>query len=446
MISLVLAAGKGTRMKSELPKVLHTVNGIPMLVKVKNVLENVGIEENIFIFGHKKEEVLEVMGNVTCVEQLEQLGTGHAVLIAKEKLEEYKQDVLITCGDTPLIKEETLSKMISVFKEKSLDCILLSCEIQNPFGYGRIINKHGNVVDIVEEKEADEETRQIKEINAGVYIFKYERLIEAVSKINNNNLKGEYYLTDAIKYLVNDGYKVESYKIYDEDEILGVNSKGQLSQANSILRMRKNEELMDNGVIMINPEVTYIEETVKIGQDTVIYPNVIIQGNTEIGENSIILGNTRIENSVIGDNVKIESSLIESSIIEKNATIGPFAHLRPKAYLKEEVHVGNFVEVKNTTLEKGVKVGHLTYLGDAEIGEDTNVGAGTITCNYDGKNKHKTIIGKNVFIGSNSILVAPVELGDDTFTAAGSVITEKVPEGNIAFGRSSQINKERGKT
>ena len=335
--------------------------------------------------------------------------------------------------------------MISVFKEKSLDCILLSCEIQNPFGYGRIINKHGNVIDIVEEKEADEETRQIKEINAGVYIFKYERLIEAVSKINNNNLKGEYYLTDAIKYLVNDGYKVESYKIYDEDEILGVNSKVQLSQANSILRMRKNEELMDNGVIMINPEVTYIEETVKIGQDTVIYPNVIIQGNTEIGENSIILGNTRIENSVIGDNVKIESSLIESSIIEKNATIGPFAHLRPKAYLKEEVHVGNFVEVKNTTLEKGVKVGHLTYLGDAEIGEDTNVGAGTITCNYDGKNKHKTIIGKNVFIGSNSILVAPVELGDDTFTAAGSVITEKVPEGNIAFGRSRQINKERGK-
>ena len=202
---------------------------------------------------------------------------------------------------------------------------------------------------------------------------------------------------------------------------------------------------MDNGVIMINPEATYIEETVKIGQDTVIYPNVIIQGNTEIGENSILLGNTRIENSVIGDNVKIESSLIESSIIEKNATIGPFAHLRPKAYLKEEVHVGNFVEVKNTTLEKGVKVGHLTYLGDAEIGEDTNVGAGTITCNYDGKNKHKTIIGKNVFIGSNSILVAPVELENDTFTAAGSVITEKVPEGNIAFGRSRQINKERGK-
>ena len=195
---------------------------------------------------------------------------------------------------------------------------------------------------------------------------------------------------------------------------------------------------------MINPESTYIEETVIIGQDTVIYPNVIIQGKTEIGRNSLILGNTRIENSIIGDNVKIESSLIESAIIEKNTTIGPFAHLRPKAHLKEDVHVGNFVEVKNSVLEKGVKAGHLTYLGDTIVGDNTNIGAGTITCNYDGKNKHKTIIGRNVFIGSNSILVAPVELGDNTFTAAGSVITEKVPEGNIAFGRSRQINKERG--
>ena len=444
MISLVLAAGKGTRMKSELPKVLHTVNGLPMLVKVKNVLENVGIEKNIFILGHKKKKVLDIMGDIPYVEQLEQLGTGHAVLVAKEELEKYKQDVLITCGDTPLIKEETLEKMISIFKEKRLDCILLSCEVQNPFGYGRIINRDGNVVDIVEEKEANEEVRAIKEINAGVYIFKYERLVEAASKIDNNTQKGEYYLTDAIKYLVNDGYKVESYKIYDEDEILGVNSKVQLSQANSILRKRKNEELMDDGVIMINPESTYIEETVIIGQDTVIYPNVIIQGKTEIGRNSLILGNTRIENSIIGDNVKIESSLIESAIIEKNTTIGPFAHLRPKAHLKEDVHVGNFVEVKNSVLEKGVKAGHLTYLGDTIVGDNTNIGAGTITCNYDGKNKHKTIIGRNVFIGSNSILVAPVELGDNTFTAAGSVITEKVPEGNIAFGRSRQINKERG--
>ena len=246
MISLVLAAGKGTRMKSELPKVLHTVNGLPMLVKVKNVLENVGIEKNIFILGHKKKKVLDIMGDIPYVEQLEQLGTGHAVLVAKEELEKYKQDVLITCGDTPLIKEETLEKMISIFKEKRLDCILLSCEVQNPFGYGRIINRDGNVVDIVEEKEANEEVRAIKEINAGVYIFKYERLVEAASKIDNNTQKGEYYLTDAIKYLVNDGYKVESYKIYDEDEILGVNSKVQLSQANSILRKRKNEELMDD--------------------------------------------------------------------------------------------------------------------------------------------------------------------------------------------------------
>ena len=351
--------------------------------------------------------------------------------------------MLITCGDTPLLKEETLRNLKDAFDEKKLDCIVLSCKVKNPFGYGRIVKENGKISNIVEEKEADENEKKIDEINTGVYIFKNESLLYAIEKIDNNNSKGEYYLTDAIKILTSEGYNVDSFQIEDEDEILGVNSKVQLAQAEKILRNRKNVELMDSGVILIDPNTAYIEDNVQIGQDTIIYPNVTIQGNTKIGKNCEILGNTRIENSVIADNVKIEASVVEQSILEQGVTVGPFAHLRPKAYLKETVHVGNFVEIKNATLEKGVKTGHLTYIGDAEIGQDTNVGAGTITCNYDGKNKHKTKIGKNAFIGSNSIIVAPVEIGDKVLTAAGSVITKDIPDEALAFGRAKQVNKER---
>ncbi len=442
MISLILAAGKGTRMKSERPKVIQKVNGTPMLKRVIKTLENIGIEKNIFILGHKKDEVLEVMGEIQYVEQAEQLGTGHAILIAKEKIEELKEDVLITYGDTPLLTEKTLSEMRRLFTEKNLDCILLECKVSDPFGYGRIIKENGNVVDIIEEKEATEEEKKINEVNTGVYIFKYDKLISSIEKIDNNNSKGEYYLTDAIKVLANIGAKVETYQIGDEDEVLGVNSKAQLAQASRILRNRKNTELMDNGVILIDPETTYIEEDVIIGEDTVIYPHVLIQGKTEIGKNCQIFGNTRIEDSLISDNVKIESSLIEQSNIEEGVTIGPFAHLRPKSHLKQNVHIGNFVEIKNAVLEKGVKAGHLTYLGDAEVGSETNIGAGTITCNYDGKNKHKTKIGEKSFVGSNSIIVAPVEIGDRAFTAAGSVITQDVPDNALALGRARQVIKE----
>ena len=283
MISLILAAGKGTRMKSERPKVIQKVNGTPMLKRVIKTLENIGIEKNIFILGHKKDEVLEVMGEIQYVEQAEQLGTGHAILIAKEKIEELKEDVLITYGDTPLLTEKTLSEMRRLFTEKNLDCILLECKVSDPFGYGRIIKENGNVVDIIEEKEATEEEKKINEVNTGVYIFKYDKLISSIEKIDNNNSKGEYYLTDAIKVLANIGAKVETYQIGDEDEVLGVNSKAQLAQASRILRNRKNTELMDNGVILIDPETTYIEEDVIIGEDTVIYPHVLIQGKTEIG-------------------------------------------------------------------------------------------------------------------------------------------------------------------
>ncbi len=440
--TLILAAGKGTRMKSELPKVIHEVNGIPMISKIIKVLEILKPEENILILGHKKEEVLKVVGeDADYVVQTEQLGTGHAVLQAKDKLEDYDGDVMVLCGDTPLLREETLEELYKFHRDTDSVTTILTSIYDNPFGYGRIVKENGLVKAIVEEKEADAETKKIKEVNAGVYCFKGRELFDALSKITNNNEKGEYYLTDVIGIQVGEGKRVQSFVLNDNIEILGVNSKVELAQASKVLRDRKNIELMEKGAILIDPSAVYAEEDVKVGRDTVIYPGAILQGKTVIGENCHILGTTRIIDSTLGDNIKVESSVIEESILEEGVTVGPFAHLRPKSHLKEKVHIGNFVEVKKSTLEKGVKAGHLTYLGDAQIGEDTNIGAGTITCNYDGKNKFKTVVGKNSFIGSDSMLVAPVIIGENALVGAGSVITKDVPDNSLAVSRSKQIIK-----
>lgn len=440
--TLILAAGKGTRMKSELPKVIHEVNGISMISKIIKVLEILKPEENILILGHKKEEVLKVVGeDADYVVQTEQLGTGHAVLQAKDKLEDYDGDVMVLCGDTPLLREETLEELYKFHRDTDSVTTILTSIYDNPFGYGRIVKENGLVKAIVEEKEADAEIKKIKEVNAGVYCFKGRELFDALSKITNNNEKGEYYLTDVIGIQVGEGKKVQSFVLNDNIEILGVNSKVELAQASKVLRDRKNIELMEKGAILIDPSAVYAEEDVKVGRDTVIYPGVVLQGKTVIGDNCQILGTTRIIDSTLGDNIKVESSVIEESILEEGVTVGPFAHLRPKSHLKEKVHIGNFVEIKKSTLEKGVKAGHLTYLGDAQIGEDTNIGAGTITCNYDGKNKFKTVVGKNSFIGSDSMLVAPVIIGENALVGAGSVITKDVPDNSLAVSRSKQIIK-----
>lgn len=440
--TLILAAGKGTRMKSELPKVIHEVNGIPMISKIIKVLEILKPEENILILGHKKEEVLKVVGeDADYVVQTEQFGTGHAVLQAKDKLEDYDGDVMVLCGDTPLLREETLEELYKFHRDTDSVTTILTSIYDNPFGYGRIVKENGLVKAIVEEKEADAEIKKIKEVNAGVYCFKGRELFDALSKITNNNEKDEYYLTDVIGIQVGEGKKVQSFVLNDNIEILGVNSKVELAQASKVLRDRKNIELMEKGAILIDPSAVYVEEDVKVGRDTVIYPGAILQGKTVIGDNCQILGTTRIIDSTLGDNIKVESSVIEESILEEGVTVGPFAHLRPKSHLKEKVHIGNFVEIKKSTLEKGVKAGHLTYLGDAQIGEDTNIGAGTITCNYDGKNKFKTVVGKNSFIGSDSMLVAPVVIGENALVGAGSVITKDVPDNSLAVSRSKQIIK-----
>lgn len=439
--ALILAAGKGTRMKSELPKVIHTVNGIPMVQKIIKELEKINIEENILILGHKKEEILKKIGEVSYVVQEEQLGTGHAIMQAKEKLKDYEGDVMILCGDTPLLKSSTLENMYNYHKNNNCTTTVLTAVYENPFGYGRIVKENGNVIGIVEEKEASDEIKKIKEVNAGVYCCNAKELFKALDKIDNNNEKGEYYLTDIIGIQVKEGKKVSSFVLENSEEILGVNSKVELAQASRVLRERKNKELMEEGVILVDPATTYIEETVKIGKDTVIYPGVVLQGNTVIGENCEIIGNTRIIDSILKNDIRVESSVIEESILEDKVTMGPFAHLRPKAHLKEKVHIGNFVEVKKSTLEPGVKAGHLTYLGNATVGKDTNIGAGTITCNYDGVNKFDTHIGEKVFIGSSTMLVAPVNIGDNALTGAGSVITKDVPEDALAVERNKQIIK-----
>ncbi|MGL4653635.1 bifunctional UDP-N-acetylglucosamine diphosphorylase/glucosamine-1-phosphate N-acetyltransferase GlmU [Cetobacterium sp.] len=439
--TLILAAGKGTRMKSELPKVLHKVCGVPMVQKIVNTCSKIGSVENILILGHKKEEVLKVLPNMEYVVQEEQLGTGHAVIQAKEKLKDFDGTVMILCGDTPLLREETLKDLYNYHKETSATTTILTSIYENPFGYGRIVKENGEVIGIVEEKEASEEVKAIKEVNAGVYCFEAKDLLVALDRIDNKNEKGEYYLTDVIAINVKDGKKVEAFLLEDNDEILGINSKIELEKANCIMRDRINEKHMENGVIFIDKNSVYIEETVQIGQDTVVYPGALLQGETLIGQNCEILGNTRIIDCKIGNNVRVESSVLEESIIEDRVTIGPFAHLRPKSHLKEEVHIGNFVEVKKSVLEKGVKAGHLTYLGDATVGEKTNIGAGTITCNYDGKNKFKTTIGKNAFIGSDTMLVAPVNIGENALVGAGSVITKDVPENSLAVSRSKQVIK-----
>lgn len=442
LITIILAAGKGTRMKSDMSKVIHKVNGIPMLTKIINEVKKLNPEKNYIILGHDKDQVKKVLKdeeNLIYILQKEQLGTGHAVIEAMKEIKNYDVDIMILCGDTPLLRSKTLKDLHNTHRLSDATTTILTSIYENPKGYGRIVKENDNIKSIIEEKEANEEIKQIKEVNAGVYCFKGKDLKDALTKINNNNEKKEYYLTDVIGIQVAENKSVKSHLLENNEEILGVNTKVELAKASKVLRIRKNEKLMEEGVIFIDPDTAYIEDNVKIGKDTVIYPGVVLEGNTEIGNNCKIIGNCRIIDSKICNDVEIESSVIEESIVEDFVTIGPFAHLRPKSHLKEKVHIGNFVETKKSILEKGVKAGHLSYIGDANVGENSNIGAGTITCNYDGKNKFKTEIGKNVFIGSSTMLVAPVVIGNEAITGAGSVITKDVPEESLAVERSKQI-------
>lgn len=445
-ISIILAAGEGTRMKSKTPKVLHKVCGKPILEYVINASKDAEVERSIVIIGHEGQKVSDYFKDAPITFRTQPIGedipygTGFAVQQAIDLIED-ESTVIILYGDTPLITKDTVNKLIKYHKDEENHGTVLTAILEDATGYGRIIREDkGNISKIIEHKDATPEQRQVKEINSGIYCFNGGLLKYALEQIDNNNAQGEFYVTDVISILKDKGYKVGAYIIEDPVEIHGVNSRVQLAFSENIMRSRINESFMVEGVTIINPENTYIEDGVEIGFDTVIYPGVTIQGNTKIGNNCIIRSNTRIINSIIEDGVDIESSLIENSTIDAQSHIGPNAHLRPNSHIGKNVKIGNFVEVKNARIGDNSKAGHLSYIGDATVGENVNIGCGVIFVNYDGRNKFHTNVGDNAFIGSNSNLVAPVDIKSWGYVAAGSTITKDVEEGSLSIARSQQKN------
>lgn len=442
--AIILAAGKGTRMKSDLPKVLHKVAGISMLEHVFRSVNAINPEKTVTVVGHKAELVEQVLaGQTDFVRQTEQLGTGHAVMMAEPVLENLTGQTLVIAGDTPLITGESLKNLIDFHINHKNVATILTAEADNPFGYGRIVrNQHDEVLKIVEQKDASDFEQQIKEINTGTYVFDNARLFEALKNINTNNAQGEYYITDVIGIFRENGEKVGTYTLKDFDESLGVNDRVALATAESVMRRRINQQHMVNGVSFVNPHATYIDVDVEIAPEVQVEANVTLKGQTKIGAETILTNGTYIVDSVIGERTVITNSMIEESSVADGVTVGPYAHIRPGSSLAKDVHVGNFVEVKGSSIGENTKAGHLTYIGNSEVGANVNFGAGTITVNYDGQKKYKTIIGDNVFVGSNSTIIAPVELGDNSLIGAGSTITKDVPADAIALGRGRQINKE----
>lgn len=442
MTAVILAAGQGTRMKSDYPKVLHSVCGVPMVKQVIKVATESGFKKCVVITGFKEELVRKTVGDeVVFVHQEQQLGTAHAVMQAVPEFENNKDGyILVVCGDTPLLKVETIKNILDVCIKNNAAATVLTAIVDNPFGYGRIIrDKNGNMKSIVEQKDGTPKELETKEINTGTYIFHVKTFLDALSKVDNENAQHEYYLTDVFEIMIAEGKKVIPI-ITDEEETLGVNTRVQLSQAEKVLRLRKINELMVQGVTVIDPQNTYIEQNVKIGKDTIIYPGTILQGNTEIGEKCIIGPETQLNNVKCGNNNNLNRVYAIDSEIGNNNNIGPFVHIRPGTKLEHSIKLGNFVEIKNSTIKSGSKLPHLIYCGDADLGENVNFGCGTVTVNYDGKEKHRTVVDNHAFIGCNTNLIAPVHIGKRAFTAAGSTITEDVPENALAIARERQKN------
>ena len=440
--AVILAAGQGTRIKSNIPKVLHKVCGKEMVNHVIDNMREAGIEDVNVIIGNGSELVKESTKdrNVSYSLQEEQIGTGHAVKCAKEFLQGKDGVVAVFTGDAPLTRVETIEKLIKEHIEKGNKATLLSAYVDDPTGYGRIIrDDNKEVLKIVEHKDCNEEELKVNEMNAGMYCFDIKSLLSSLEELNNNNVQGEYYLTDVIGILKDKKEKVGAL-VTDYEDTLGVNSRAQLAEVEKVLRKRINKFHLDNGVTLIDPDTTYIGVDVIIGKDTVIYPNNILEGYTKIGESCTILQNSRIKDSIIEDEVEVQASVILNSRIGKNTTVGPFAYIRPESTIGEGVRIGDFVEVKKSSIGNGTKVSHLTYIGDAEVGSGCNFGCGTVVVNYDGKTKNKTIIGDHSFIGCNTNLISPVEVQDNTYIAAGSTITSTVEEGDLAVARAKQRN------
>lgn len=442
--AIILAAGQGTRMKSTLYKVLHPVCGVPMVQHVFNEVQKLEANPIITIVGHGAEEVQLALGQASLFAlQEEQLGTAHAVKQAKNQLEGLEGVTFVICGDTPLITSDTMNKLRETHIKQGAKATILTAITDNPTGYGRIIrNASGLVEKIVEHKDANEEERSVKEINTGTYCFDNRLLFSYLDKVGNDNVQGEYYLPDVIELMKKDGFGIAAYTTEDFSETLGINDRVALAQAEGFMQERILMKHMKNGVTIQNLAQTKIDADVKIGEDTVIMPGCVITKNTTIGKKCIIGPNTEIENCVVGEETTIRHSACYASEIGSKIQIGPFAHIRPKSKLEDKVKIGNFVEVKATIIGEESKVSHLSYIGDSEVGKDVNIGCGSITVNYDGKNKFKTVIEDGTFIGCNSNLVAPVTIGAGAFVAAGSTITNDVPAGALAIARAKQVDKK----
>lgn len=442
--AIILAAGKGSRMKSSLYKVLHPVAGKPMVEHVIEQVEAINVDEIVTIVGFGAEMVKDHLGERSKYAlQTEQLGTGHAVLATADLLKDKKGTTLVICGDTPLLTSDTLDKLVKHHEETNAKATILSAIARDASGYGRIVRNDNNLVEkIVEHKDASEAELLINEFNTGTYCFDNEFLFEALTKVGNDNAQGEYYLPDVISILKEQGEVVTAFVMDSEDESMGVNDRVALAKASQLMNARINEAHMKNGVTFVDPSNTYIESDVVIGHDTLIEPGVVLRGKTVIGDNCYISANSDIKDSILGNHVKVHSSNIKESTVKDGADVGPYAHIRPNSDIHENAHIGNFVEIKKATIGKDSKVGHLTYVGDATLGKDINVGCGTVFVNYDGKNKFHTTIGDHSFIGSGTNLVGPVTLGRNSATAAGSTITEDVPEDALGIARGRQSNLE----
>lgn len=444
-LALVLAAGKGTRFKSDKIKVLHPMLGKPMIHLVVDCMFALGSEAVYVVVGHQKDEVMkeEFSKPVEFIHQKKQLGTAHAVLAAKKMLQVNKdKDLLVINGDLALIRPESLRPLIKQHRKEKNALTFLSAIMDDPSGFGRVTYHNNGLIRIFEEKDATPAQRKIKEVNVGVYLFRIEDLLKALPKISNKNFKGEFYLTDIIEIMSWGMGRVGVCRAPVQQEIVGINDRYELAKAVEILRQRKIKSLASGGVTIYDPSTTWIDLDVKIGRDTTIFSSVILEGKTVVGQGCKLYPFVHVRNSRVGHEAKIlTSTMIEESTIERGAQIGPFTHLRPKSFVKSGAKVGNFVEMKNTVFGRGSKAGHLSYLGDAEVKDNVNIGAGTITCNFDGKKKHKTIIEEGAFIGSGTELVAPVKIGKDAYVGAGSTINKNVSSGALAVSRSKQVEK-----
>ncbi|WP_163539369.1 bifunctional UDP-N-acetylglucosamine diphosphorylase/glucosamine-1-phosphate N-acetyltransferase GlmU [Gracilibacillus sp. YIM 98692] len=442
--AVVLAAGKGTRMKSKLYKVLHPVLGKPMVHHVVDQLKSLQLSSITTVVGFGAEKVQDQLGNDSeFVVQEEQLGTGHAVQQAEKFLQDKQGTTIVVCGDTPLLTKETLQAVLDYHEEQQAKVTILTAHAENPTGYGRIIrDDHNQVEKIVEQKDATAEEQQVQEINTGTYCFDNQLLFEALKNVSNDNAQGEYYLPDVIQIAQKEGEKVVAYQTDDFHETIGVNDRVALSKAEQYMKERINEQHMRNGVSIIDPNQTYIGTDVNIAEDVTIHPGCVIQGNTTIEKDAEIGPNAEVNDCHIGEGTVLRHSVANSSYIGARVQVGPFAHIRPSANVGNDVKIGNFVEIKKSKIDDKSKVPHLSYIGDAEIGSGVNIGCGTITVNYDGKNKYLTKIEDDAFIGCNANLIAPVTVGKGALVAAGSTIHEDVPGDALSISRVKQLNKE----